>query len=58
MDTIMWLILVFLAIFYISIDKIYGEGRTQIPPSSSTTIGPLPKISIGGLYWSLAKDLS
>ena len=35
---------------YISIDRIYGEGRTQITPSSSAYIGPLPKISIGGLY--------
>ena len=23
---------------------IYGEGRTQVPPSSPTTIGPLPRI--------------
>ena len=53
----MSLILVFLAIFYISIDRIYGEGRTQILPSSSASIGPLPKISIDGLYWSLTKDL-
>ena len=25
--------------------RIYGEGRTQIPPSSSAMIGPSPKIS-------------
>ena len=37
--------------------RIYWDGRTQIPPSSSATIGPLAKISIGCLYWSLAKDL-
>ena len=30
--------------------RIYGEGRTQILPSSSATIGPLPKISIDRLY--------
>ena len=48
----MWLILVFLAVFYISIDRIYGEGITQILPSSSAMIGPLPKISIDGLYSS------
>ena len=27
-------------------------------PGSSATIGPLPKINIDCLYWSLAKDLS
>ena len=31
---------------------IYGEGRTQIAPSSSATVGPLPKVSIERLYWS------
>ena len=36
----------------------YGEERTQIAPSSSATISPLPKISIDRLYWSLAKNLS
>ena len=30
--------------------RIYGQGRTQIPPSSSATTGPLPKISIDRLY--------
>ena len=30
--------------------RIYGEGRAQIPPSSSATIDPFPKISIDGLY--------
>ena len=31
--------------------RIYGEGRTQTPPSSSATIGPLPKIQDRqGLY--------
>ena len=30
--------------------QIYGEGRTQIPPSPSATIDPLPKISIDRLY--------
>ena len=30
--------------------EVYGEERTQIPPSSSATIGPLPKISIDRLY--------
>ena len=30
---------------------IYGEGRTQIPPSSPATIGPLPRIQdTQGLY--------
>ena len=38
--------------------RIYGEGRTQIPPSSSAAIGPLLKISVDRLYWSLAKYLS
>ena len=46
----MWLIFLFLAIFSISIDRIYGKGTAQIPPSSSATIGPLPKISIDSLY--------
>ena len=30
--------------------RIYGERRTQIPPSSSATIGPLLKISIDRPY--------
>ena len=30
--------------------NIYGEGRTQIPLSSSATIGPLPRISIDRAY--------
>ena len=30
--------------------EVYGEERTQIPPSSSATIGPLPKISKDRLY--------
>ena len=30
--------------------RIYGEGRTQMPPSSSATICPSPKISIDRLY--------
>ena len=30
--------------------RIYGEGRTHIPPSLSVTTGPLPKISIDRLY--------
>ena len=31
--------------------RVYGEeGRTQIPPSTSATIGPLPKISIDRIY--------
>ena len=38
--------------------SMYGEGRTQIPPSSSATIGLLPKVSIDRLYWSLTKNLS
>ena len=34
--------------------RIYGEGRTQIPPSSPATIGPLPRIQDRqGLYWYL-----
>ena len=37
--------------------RIYGEGRTQIPPSSYAMIDPLTKITIDLLYWSLAKDL-
>ena len=45
----MCLILLFLAIIYISLDKIYAEGRAQIPPSSTASIGSLPKISIDGL---------
>ena len=30
--------------------RIYEEGRTQIPPGLSATIGTLPKISIDRLY--------
>ena len=30
--------------------KIYGGGRTQVLPSSSATIGSLPKISVDRLY--------
>ena len=30
--------------------RIYEEGRTQIHPSSSATIGPLPRISIDRLW--------
>ena len=30
--------------------RIYEEGRTQIPPGLSATIGTLPKISIDHLY--------
>ena len=31
--------------------RIYGEGRTQTPPSSPATIGPLPRIQDRqGLY--------
>ena len=30
--------------------RIYGEGRTQIPLNSSSTIGPLPRISVDRVY--------
>ena len=30
--------------------RTYGEGRTQMPPSSSATICPSPKISTDRLY--------
>ena len=34
--------------------RIFGEGIIQIPPSSSATIGPLPRIQDRqGLYWYL-----
>ena len=33
--------------------RIYEEGRTQIPLSSSATIGPLPRISIDRVYTSI-----
>ena len=32
--------------------RVYGEGRTQIPPSSHTLIGPLARNQDRqGLYW-------
>ena len=44
---------IFSYFLYQYIDRIYREGRTQIPPSSSATIDPLPKISIDLVYTNL-----
>ena len=37
--------------------SIHGEGRTEIPPSLPTTIGPLPRSRIDRVYTDIYTDI-